>query len=157
MNKSNTCCFIGHRKIKETEELKGKLFEIIETLIVEKKVDTFLFGSKSGFDDLCYDVVDVLKGKYTYIKRIFVRAEYPNISEEYRQYLLQSYEDTYYPKSVLGANRAVYVKRNHEMIDNSCYCVFYCNENFAPKTRESGTKIALDYAKRKKKEIIVIT
>ncbi len=157
MNKNYTCCFIGHRKTEETKELKGELFEIIENLIVEKKVDTFLFGSKSGFDSLCYDVLDDLKKKYTYIKRVFVRAEYPNISEKYRQYLLQSYEDTYYPKSVLGANRAVYIKRNYEMIDNSCYCVFYYNENFAPKTRKSGTKIALDYAIKKKRKIILLS
>ena len=27
------CCFIGHRKIKDTEKLKEKLFNTIETLI----------------------------------------------------------------------------------------------------------------------------
>ena len=50
--KENTCCFIGHRTINETEELKLKLNEIIEKLIVDEKVDTFLFGSKSRFDGL---------------------------------------------------------------------------------------------------------
>ena len=38
----NTCCFIGHRTINETEELKSKLIEIIEKLIVDENVDTFL-------------------------------------------------------------------------------------------------------------------
>lgn len=42
----NTCCFFGHRKIDETEELKSKLIEIIEKLIVDEKVDTFLFGRR---------------------------------------------------------------------------------------------------------------
>ena len=157
MNKSNTCCFIGHRKIKETEELKGKLFEIIENLIVEKKADTFLFGSKSRFDDICYDIVDDLKEKYIHIERIFVRAEFPYISENYRNRLLQFYEYTYYPKSLLGAKKAVYVKRNYEMIDKSDYCVIYYNEKFAPTTRKSGTKIALDYAIKRKKKVFILS
>ena len=42
--KDKSCCFFGHRTINETEELKLKLVEIIEKLIVDEKVDTFLFG-----------------------------------------------------------------------------------------------------------------
>ncbi len=53
----NTCCFIGHRTINETEELKTKLNDIIEKLIVESNVDTFLFGSKSQFNSLCLELV----------------------------------------------------------------------------------------------------
>ena len=53
----NTCCFFGHRTINETEELKTKLYEVVEKLIIENKVDTFLFGSKSRFNDLCLDIV----------------------------------------------------------------------------------------------------
>ncbi len=151
------CCFIGHREIEETEELKCKLSYIIEALIAEKNVDVFFFGSKSDFNNLCYDVVDELKEKYPHIKRIYARAEYPYINEDYKKYLLQFYEDTYYPESVLGANRAVYIKRNYSMINNSRYCIFYYNEKFAPTKRKSGTKIALDYAIYKEKNIILLT
>ena len=152
-----TCCFIGNRKTVETEALRKNLFEIIENLIVEKEVTTFLFGSKSGFDNICYDIVDDLKEKYIHIERIFVRAEFPHISEDYRNCLLQFYEDTYYPKSVLGANRAVYIKRNYEMIDKSDYCVIYYNEKFAPATRKSGAKISLDYAIKRKKKVFILS
>jgi len=58
--KENTCCFIGHKTIKETEKLKAKLNETIEKLIVDKNVGTFLFGSKSRFNNLCYEVVSEL-------------------------------------------------------------------------------------------------
>lgn len=44
----NTCCFFGHRTIHETEELKSKLYEILEKLIVEENVDTFLSGARAG-------------------------------------------------------------------------------------------------------------
>ena len=150
----NTCCFIGHREINVTDELKEKLRVVIECLIVDENIDTFLFGSKSQFDDLCYDIVTEIKKKYPHIKRIFVRAEYPYIDESYEAYLLESYEDTYFPKSVLGAGKASYVKRNCEMIDNSRFCIVYYKEDYTPKGRKSGTKIALAYAEKKKKTII---
>lgn len=34
----NTCCFFGHRKINETAEIKSRLVDIIEKLIVDEKV-----------------------------------------------------------------------------------------------------------------------
>ena len=150
----NTCCFIGHREINVTDELKEKLHVVIKRLIIEESIDTFLFGSKSHFDNLCYDIVTEIKKKYPHIKRIFVRAEYPYIDESYEAYLLESYEDTYFPKSVLGAGKASYVKRNCEMIDNSRFCIVYYKEDYTPKGRKSGTKIAFDYAEKKRKSII---
>ncbi|MBE6767955.1 MAG: hypothetical protein E7549_03485 [Ruminococcaceae bacterium] len=150
----NTCCFFGHRKITNTEKLKAKLIETIENLIVEKEVDTFLFGSKSRFNSLCQETVTEMKEKYPHINRVYVRAEYPYISEDYKNYLLENYEDTYYPERIMNAGKASYVERNYEMIDKSYYCVVYFNEFDVPTTRKSGTKIALDYAIKKCKNII---
>ena len=152
--KEKTCCFLGHREIIETEHLEIKLNEIIKTLITEEKVDIFLFGSKSRFNSLCYEIVTKYKEKYPHIKRIYVRAEYPDIREQYKNYLLESYEDTYYPENIQGAGRAIYIKRNYEMIDKSQFCIIYYDEQNAPTTRKSGTKIALDYAIKQEKNII---
>lgn len=149
-----TCCFFGHRKTDETEELKSRLYETIERLITEEWVDTFLFGSKSRFNSLCHMAVTEKKQKYPHIKRIYVRAEYPDIGEDYRDYLLESYEDTYYPEKIRGSGRAAYVERNCEMINKSRFCViYYCGQN-SPKSGRSGTKIALDYAEKHSKIII---
>ena len=162
----NTCCFFGHRKINLTEDLKSKLRVTMEKLIVDEKVDMFLFGSRSDFDDLCYEIVTELKEKHPHIKRVYVRAEYPFIDESYRNYILESYEDTYYPERMENAGRASYVERNQEMINQSDVCVVYYDENYAPPRRrnsrrdladyqpKSGTKIAYDYAVRKGKTII---
>ena len=166
--KENTCCFFGHRTINETEELKSKLYEIIEKLIVDQNIDTFLFGSRSQFDSLCYDLVTKIKEKYPHIKRIYVRAEFPYIDESYRSYLLESYEDTYYPEGMEKAGKAAYVERNCEMIDQSSVCIVYYNTGYAPPRRRnshhdlidyqprSGTKIAYDYAQKKKVKVINI-
>ena len=154
--KDKTCCFFGHRTINETEELKSKLIEVIEKLIVDENVDTFLFGSKSRFNSLCLELVTEIKEKYPHIKRIYVRAEYPDINEQYTNYLLESYEETYYPEHIRSSGKATYVERNHEMIDKSQFCIVYYDEPNAPTTRKSGTKIALDYAVKKGKQIIVL-
>lgn len=150
---TNACCFIGHREIDETEELKSKLYEVVENLIVDEKVDTFLFGSKSQFDSLCLDILIKIKEKHPHVKRVYVRAEYPEISDEYQKYLLNYYEETYFPEKIKGATKNIYVKRNYEMIDNSKFCIIYCNENYSKANRKSGTKIALDYAIKRKKTI----
>ena len=147
-----TCCFLGHREICETEDLKKRIYEIVEMLITEKAVYTFLFGSKSRFNSVCYEIVTQLKVKYPHIQRVYVRAEFPVIDDSYKEYLLENYEDTYYPDSILRAGRAVYIKRNKIMIDESEYCVFYCKEAWS-KERKSGTKIALEYAMKHNKTI----
>ncbi len=150
-----TCCFLGHRTINESVELITEVANTIEMLIVDKGVDTFLFGSKSRFNDLCYELVSEIKSRYPHIQRIYVRAEFPIIDESYRSYLLERYEDTYFPEKLLHAGKAVYVQRNFEMIDKSHYCLVYYDEAYTPQERKSGTKIALDYAMKKKTEIIL--
>ncbi len=83
-----------------------------------------------------------------------MRAEFPYINDDYLTYLLKSYDDTYYPEKLLGAGRAAYVERNYEMINNSRFCIVYYDEQNAPTTRKSGTKIALNYAVKQEKHII---
>lgn len=158
-------CFIGHRKVEETERVKSLIKEVVEVLI-QKGATIFLFGSKSAFNDLSLEVVTKLKKKYNYIKRVYVRAEYQYIDKSYEQYLLTYFDETYFPSKIMKAGKSSYVERNYEMIDNSTYCIFYYNENYVPTkrplkneklilpSRNSGTKIAYEYAKRKKKEII---
>ncbi len=151
--KETACCFIGHRDMEETEELKAKVLMIIENLIVYEKVDKFLFGSKSKFNNLCYKAVTAAKIKHPYIKRVYVRAEYPHISEDYKNYILKDYEDTYFPERVLHSGKAAYVERNRYMIDKSRFCVVYYKEH-TPTARKSGTAIAVAYAQKQGRTII---
>ena len=152
-----TCCFFGHRNTVETKELREKLRVIIEKLITEESVDTFLFGSKSRFNDLCHELVTKSKENHPHVKRIYVRAEYPEINDAYRAYLSKDYEETYFPKKLLKAGRAIYVERNREMLRKSDFCVICYDENRAPTTRRSGTGIALRYAVQQKKRVIMVS
>jgi uncharacterized phage-like protein YoqJ len=161
--KLHSCCFFGHRKINETSELVERLAKTIELLITNRDVNTFYFGSKSEFDDLCHKIVTEIKEKYPHIKRIYVRSAYQHIPDWYEDSLRQHYEDTYFPEYMENAGRASYVERNQEMINKSDFCVVYYDENYAPPRRKnsrrdmtdyqprSGTKIAYDYAVKKKK------
>ncbi|MBE7013450.1 MAG: DUF1273 family protein [Ruminococcaceae bacterium] len=165
-DKAKTCCFFGHRKIPDKDKIKAVLCDVVENLILNRGITTFLFGSNSEFDDLCHEVVTKLKEKYQHIQRIYVRAEFPYIDEDFKNYLLGSYEDTYHPESVINAGRAAYPKRNRIMIDSSSFCVVYYDENYTPQKRKvskndltdyqpkSGTKIAYEYATKKGAEII---
>jgi len=163
-----TCAFFGHRKIIKTDELVDNLRNLIENLIVNYNVGVFLFGSMSDFYSLCLAVVDELKEKYPHISRVFVRATYPHVEKWYEEYLLKSYDSTFYPIEIANSGRLAYVERNNVRVDRSDYCVFYYDENYYPPRRKeskksltsyqpnSGTRITYEYATRKKKVVFNI-
>ena len=106
------------------------------------------FGENNGWDVLVEDEKQLTE---------LIKAEYPDISDDYKAYLLTRYEQTYYPAGVLGAGKAVYIERNYEMINKSRYCIFYYDEKCAPTARKSGCKLALEYAHKQHKEIMVFS
>lgn len=153
-NRQQSCCFFGHRKIDETPELIEKLTQTVETLITAKNVSNFCFGSKSEFNSLCVKVVKGLKEKYPHIRRIYVRSAYPDISDSYEDYLLESFEDTYFSEKMRGAGKASYVERNQEMINQSYFCVIYYDENYAPPRRRNSKRDSTDYQPRSGSKVV---
>lgn len=164
-NTNKICCVIGHREIENTEALYRRIYDTLLDLI-KSGVDTFLFGSRSKFNDLCLNTVNDIKQCFPYVRRIYVRAEYPNISVDFERYLLSMYDETYFPDNVMNAGKASYVKRNFDMINKADVCVFYYNDKYVPQSMffqkkavvphisVSGTKIAFNYAKRNNKVVI---
>jgi len=148
-----TVTFIGHRKIERAEALKEKVAEIVTDLIVNKNADTFLFGSRGDFNKICYDVVTRLKVQYPHVRRVYVRAEY-DYADKFTDYLLDSYESTFFPDKVRGAGVLSYVIRNQVMVDMCDIAVVYCDTNYKPEKTKSGTAMATQYAQKRKKQII---
>ena len=175
-----TVCFIGHRTVNNAEQIKGKLFSILSELIIGG-ADTFLFGSRSEFDSLCWQVVTELKEQHPHIKRVCYTAPHEVAftskdervqSEQFFSKMLKQevrymdYEEAVCSKKSLTANKNAYIMRNQEMIDHSDTCVFYYNKDYLPPKRKPtskflsdyqtkrGTAIAFEYATRKKKQII---
>lgn len=159
------CCIIGHREIENTGALRKRVRDTLLDLI-RIGADTFLFGSRSKFDNLCLETLTDIKQCYPHIRRVYVRAEYPDISEDYERYLLSVYDETFFPGSVINAGKASYIKRNFDMIDKADVCVFYYNDKYVPKNKSSfgkfilphqsvsGTKIAFEYARSHNKNIV---
>ena len=158
------CSFFGHRDTEQTEELKQKVRETVERLIVEERVDTFLFGSRSKFDELCHMVVTELREKYPHIQRIAYLCKHETAClagagvEQKRRIKELTGRDVYVPEyedirksdRVNSAGRACYVERNYWMVDESC-CVAYFLRDIKKK---SGTQIAYLYAKKTGKTLV---
>lgn len=147
--------FLGHRKIENCEKIRSITTAVIAKLI-EQGADTFLFGSRSEFDSLCYEIVSEFKRVNSQIQRVYVRAEYKFISDDYTSYLLEKFESTFFPKEVSNAGRAAYVKRNQVMIDLCDLAVIYYDENYSPANSHSGTARAVQYLLKRKKRFINI-
>ncbi len=173
-------CFIGHRTIADREQLKIRLIKTVSNLI-SNGVDTFLFGSKSEFNSFCWDIVTDFQMQFPNIKRISYNAPHELVftskeeriqSEQFfaktlkREIHFEDYEETVDSQKSRKANKNAYIMRNQEMIDNSDICVFYYNKDYLPPKRKrvkrdvseyqpkSGTAIAFQYAKAKKKIIL---
>ena len=155
--KAITCCVIGHRRVEVTDELRRYLKMTMLKLIANDGVDTFLFGNKGDFDKLCYEAISEIREVYPNVKRVYVRAEFQEISNSYEKYLLTRYEYTCYPVKIAKAGRAVYVERNYEMIEKSDYAIFYFDEAYTVKSgrypSKSGTRLAYEFAMKKDVEI----
>lgn len=168
-----TCSFFGHRNTVLTEGQYQKLFAVIEDLICNHGVTTFLFGSKSKFNNICHTIVTKLKDKYTFINRIAYTCKSETcVLDQDKKFWENIYtfakiapqnifgfEAEYECKTRHFAGKASYITRNYAMINNSDYCIFYYNEKYSPQINQhanSGTKIAFNYAKHQKKIIINI-
>ncbi len=156
----HSVCFIGHRKINDTSELRKRLQEILQELL-NNGTKNFIFGDHSEFNDLSYELVTELKEKHPEIKRINFRLTYEDADDYTMQFLIKGYEESIFPKSVSKAGKAGYIKRNMAMIDESDVCIFYYDENYHPLnrsgcSRKSGTELSFKYALKKKKIILNI-
>ena len=139
--------FIGHRKLQFDNGFRIQLKKLLLSLIDNRNADTFLFGSRSDFDDLCLEVVTEIQKERPGIKRVYVRAEYPYISADYEKYLLTFYDETYMPENIIHAGKAVYIERNRHMIDSSDICLFYLDiDKTTNTTCKSNTAAIAAYA-----------
>lgn len=168
-NKEKYCTFFGHRNTVLTPEQQNSLYMLIENLILNKNVTNFVFGSKSNFDDICYKQVSILKKKYTNIKCIAYVCKHEwaclynkvelqkNITKSITgldiDYKAFDKIEECFNKIHNGKN--AYIYRNQLMIDKCDYIIIYYNNSYTIHTN-SGTKLALNYAKRKHKQIIYI-
>ena len=119
-----SCVLLGHRDCPQN--IRQKLYDTIENLILHCGVDVFYVGTHGNFDRLAYDVLCDLEKKYP-ITTIVVLA-YLNVKSN----LCYDRAKTVFP-SVLENTPARYaiVKRNQYMIDNANYLACYIDNSIS--------------------------
>lgn len=114
-----TVSFIGHRDA--ASEIRERLMNEIENVIIYDKADIFLVGHQGGFDRITYSVLKELKQKYPHIKYSVVLAYMPDyrIAELYGG-------DTIYPEGLESVpGKLSILKRNEWMIKHSDILICY--------------------------------
>ncbi len=175
-----SCGVIGHRDFDVNEKKKEELKAFIEKLILMHDVQVFRFSSKSNFVDAVWEIVSQLQAStYPYIKMIAYdcKSEASCLAEEveeveriYSTMLKKDMRFKYFDEVVkceksYSAGSKAYIIRNQQIIDESDICLFYYNELYKPEKRRyskreyflyqprSGTSVAYEYARQKKKTI----
>lgn len=87
----SSCCFTGHRIIKNSEKLQKKLLTVLETLI-ENGAEDFYAGGAIGFDTLAAEAVLRLREKYPHIK---LRLVLPCCRDEQTKYWTAAQREEY--------------------------------------------------------------
>ena len=148
-----TVAVIGYYKINKTQKLVDKLTEVLVDLIEKEGADTFLFGGRSQFDRLCYNVVTELIYKYQHIQRLFANSVYPKVYDDEYKKLLTYYEDTFYPSKDCGG--LIDIEQNEVMVDLCDVALVYIT-SYSKRSKNATAEIVTDYAQKKGKRVINI-
>ena len=142
-------CF-GHLDVEITDKLRARTSEEIDKAIADG-VRIFLFGGRSDFDDLVYDIVSEKKAQNPQldIKRIFCFALDKQLRRPPSWFVRKEYEGYDCPiKDFDWWYTAIYY-RNCAMIDQSDLVLFYAEER-----ENSGAYKAYKYAIKVHKSIV---
>lgn len=136
-----TVTFCGHKEVNSAEDVKEWLRKTVESLIL-RDADTFLLGGYGGFDLMAADVVWEAKKSHPQITSVLV---IPYID---RKFSSKKYDETLYPPLEKVPKRFAISKRNEWMVRQADVVVSYVLHSWG------GAAKTLEYAERKKKEII---
>ena len=144
------CSCFGHTEVDITDKLRADVECAVEDAINDG-VRTFLFGGRSDFDDLVYDVVTKIKSQRPElgIKRIFCFPLEHDLHKPPRWFQKKEYESLECPEKSFDYWYSSLYFRNCAMIDKSDLVLFY-----AEKRENSGAYKALEYALKIHKNLI---
>ena len=145
-----TCSCFGHFDVDITDDLVARTKTEIDRAI-EDGVRIFLFGGRSNFDDLCYDLVTEKKNANSQlnIKRVFCFALDKQLRKPPRWFVRKEYQALdCQTKDFEYWYTAIYY-RNLAMIDQSDLILFWVEER-----ENSGAYKTYQYAVKKHKHIV---
>ena len=138
-----TVTFCGHRDTIDTDgNIRAWLTDTVECLI-QRGADLFYLGGYGNFDCMAASVVGDLKTEYPKIQSVLVLPYLDRKLDD------TGYDGTTYPPLENVPRRFAISKRNEWMIRESSVLVAYVLYEWG------GAAKTLEYARRKKKEIIL--
>lgn len=144
--KSNTCCFTGHRDISAMafHELMDRM-EPLAMRLIQNGYKYFVCGGAIGFDTFAATYVCALK-KRGFDVQLVLMLPCRNQTAKWSQYDKMVYNNLleYADEIIWLADRyysGCMQKRNRAMVDASSACICYLNS-----TSHSGTRQTVDYA-----------
>lgn len=149
-NLGKTCSCFGHTEVEITDDLIMRARMEIDKAIADG-VRTFLFGGRSDFDDLCYDLVTEKKNADPQldIRRVFCVALDKQLTKPPKWFIRKEYEAVECPTKVCYYwYKAIYF-RNLAMIDQSDLVLFWVE-----RRENSGAYKTYRYAVGKRKRIV---
>lgn len=148
MKKLKACCGFGHR------EIFGTITEKVVTAVkkaAEQGCELYYTGAMGEFDEIYSSAVRFLKKTYPEIKLVCVKPYLTKGINESGDYLYSLYDDIIIPTELADIHyKTVITKRNQWIIDKCDVVIGYTIRDYG------GAYKAIDYAKKKGKEIIII-
>jgi len=134
--------FCGHGDVMESEKVRQWILAVTSDLIMNG-ANVFYLGGYGAFDGIAKSVLAKLCKEYPHIKSVLILPYLHRIMDE------TGYSYTLYPPLETVPKRFAISKRNEWIVDQSDIMVAYVTHNFG------GAAKTLEYAKRKKKHIIL--
>ena len=142
----NTCAFFGHRNYDYTAYLH-KIEEMVENVIVNFGVKQFYCGGRGKFDVIGAKTVKKLQIKYPQIKITQVLSYIP---QEKGMVLNDYFDDSVYLLERNVPRRFAILETNKLLVDRVDFIISGVEHSYG------GAAQAIEYAQRKKKNIINI-
>ena len=139
--------FFGHSNCSFSDEEKEKLKQLLIKEIRKNTTCKFYFGGYGDFDSLCLRTLRELKTDFPDIKLLFIT---PYLDKNYSKLELAKYyyDDVIFPPLESVPRKFAILKRNEWMVEETDLVIAYVMYSWG------GAARTLEYAKRKKKQII---
>ena len=139
--------FCGHSNCLFSDEEKEKLKQLLIKETRKNPTCKFYLGGYGDFDSLCLRTLRELKKDFPEIELLFIT---PYLDKTYSklEFAKNYYDDVIFPPIESIPRKFAILKRNEWMVDSADLVIAYVKYSWG------GAAKTLEYAKRKKKQII---
>ena len=139
--------FCGHSDFMFNNDVKQQLKDILLREIIKNPTCSFYLGGYGDFDSLCLRTLRELKKDFPDIELLVIT---PYLDKNYSKLELAKYyyDDVIFPPIENVPRKFAILKRNEWMVDSADLVIAFVKYSWG------GAAKTLEYAKRKKKQII---